>query len=58
MGGALFQARQFVSAAAQPNRASATAWITAVLRDVSGVGQPREADASLSYCIVFRDMML
>ena len=54
---ALFQAGQLVSAAAPPNRASATVWTKAVLRDVSGVGQPRETDSSLSHCIVFRHMM-
>ena len=44
--------------AAPPNRASATGWTNAVLRDVSGVGQPRETDSSLSHCTVFRYMML
>ena len=51
---ALFRAGQLVSAAAPPNRASATGWTKAVLRDVSGVCQPRETDSSLSHCTVFR----
>ena len=55
---ALFQAGQLVSAAAPPNRASATGWTNAVLCDVSGVGQPRETDSSFSHCTVFRYMML
>ena len=49
---ALFQAGQLVSAAAPPHRASATGRTKAVLRDVSGVGQPRETDSSLSHCTV------
>ena len=55
---ALLQAGDLASAAVPPNRASATAWTKAVLRDVSGVGRPSETDAGLSHCIVLRPMML
>ena len=34
-----------------------TGWTKAVLRHISGVGQPRETDSSLSHCTVFRHMM-